>query len=125
LVPPKPERTDEVKVWFDSEFWPTYPRKRAKPQALRAARKHGKTATVRAAIMECLRQRLPSLQEQFRPEGDFRPYPERWLNMTPWVEPVEAECPIVRKGGGDSVANGIEGAMRLLDQGNNYDEREN
>ncbi|MGB7762857.1 MAG: hypothetical protein WBL61_23690 [Bryobacteraceae bacterium] len=93
LIPPKAKAPDAIKVWFDSEFWPTYPRKRAKPQALKAARRHGKTATVREAIMQCLRQRLPALQEQFRPEGDFRPYPERWLNMTPWLEPEEAGAP--------------------------------
>ena len=117
LAPQKPERTDEVKIWFDSEFWPTYPRKRAKPQGLKAARRHGKTAPVRAAIMECLRLRLPALQEQFRADGDYRPYPASWLNQTPWIDPVEAERPMVRKGGGDSVSSGIEGAMRLLDQG--------
>jgi uncharacterized protein YdaU (DUF1376 family) len=93
LTPPKPEHTDEIREWFLAEFWPTYPRKRSKPQALKAARKHAKTAQVREIIMQCLRRRLPVLQEQFRPEGDFRPYPERWLNQTPWVEPEEAERP--------------------------------
>ena len=109
LTPPTFERTVDVKIWFDTEFWPTYPRKRAKPQALKAARRHGKTAPVRAAIMQCLRQRLPSLQEQFRPEGDFRPYPERWLNMTPWLDPEESEQVAGRETAEQRIARMIYG----------------
>ena len=118
LAPPKPERTDETKEWFDRDFWPVYPRKRAKPQALRAARRHGKTATDRAAIMECLKRRLPALQEQFKADGDYRPYPERWLNQQPWLDPVEVGMPAAALkpagGGGGAVTSGIEQAMRLL-----------
>jgi len=86
LASPSRKQADEVKVWFDSEFWPAYPRKKAKPQALSAARKHGKTATDRAAIIECLRRQLPVLQDQLREDGDFRPYPASWLNQTPWLD---------------------------------------
>jgi len=117
LIPTKPDRTDDVKVWFDSEFWPTYPRKTAKPQALKAARRHGKTATDRAAIMECLKRRLPDLQEQLRADGDYRPYPASWLNQQPWNDPVDAERPaaVPRSGGG--VSSAIDEAMRLYGSG--------
>ena len=91
--PSMPKPADEVKVWFDAEFWPAYPRKVARPQGLKAARRHGKTAADRAAIMECLVRRLPALQEQFRPNGDYRPYPSSWLNQTPWLDPPAAERP--------------------------------
>lgn len=115
LIPPKSDRTDEVKAWHDSEFWPIYPRKTAKPQSLKAARRYGKTVADRAAIMECLRRRLPALQEQFKADGDYRPYPASWLNQTPWLDPVEAERPAVAPridGKGSSV---IDEAMRLYD----------
>lgn len=92
LTSPEAERTDLVKVWFDSEFWPVYPRKVSKPAALKAARSHGKTATDRAAIMECLRRRLPAIQAQLRADGDFRPYPASWLNQMPWIDPQEQDC---------------------------------
>ena len=114
LIPPKSERTDEVKVWFDSEFWPTYPRKVSKPQALRAARRHGKTAAVRVAIMECLRLKLPALQEQFRADGDYRPYPASWLNQTPWIDPVGAERP--PGDGPRSNRTAMDEAIKLLDE---------
>lgn len=114
LVPPKPERADEVKVWFESEFWPAYPRKTAKPQALKAARRQGKTATDRTAIMECLRRRLTAIQEQFRADGDYRPYPATWINQRPWDDAVETDRPAVPKmGGGGSSA--IDEAMRLYE----------
>ena len=80
LTPPRAEnRTEEILRWFDLDFWPIYPRKVGKPQALKAARRHAKTATDRAAILECLNRRLPSLQAQFRTDGDFRPYPASGL----------------------------------------------
>ena len=113
LAPPKPERIDEVKVWFDSEFWPTYPRKVAKPQALKAARRHGKTATVRAAIMECLRLKLPALQEQFRADGDYRPYPASWIDQTPWIDPEEAEQPAGRETPEQRIARMIYGQEQV------------
>ena len=88
-----------------------YPRKVGKPQALKAARRHAKTATDRAAILECLKRRLPALQEQFRADGDFRPYPERWLNQTPWLDPEETARPVL-----DHIPNTktIDEAVRML-----------
>jgi hypothetical protein len=115
LVAPKPKPPDEVLAWFDAEFWPVYPRKVGKPQALKAARRHGRTATARAAILECLKRRLPALQEQFRADGDFRPYPATWLNQTPWMDPEEVAQPAARKAfGGDVVSSGIAAAMQIL-----------
>ena len=110
----KPERVDEVKVWFDGEFWPAYPRKVSKPQGLKAARRHGKTAMVRAAIMECLRLKLPALQEQFRADGDYRPYPASWLNQTPWIDPEEAGRP--SGDGPRSNRTAMDEAIKLLDE---------
>jgi uncharacterized protein YdaU (DUF1376 family) len=114
LIPPKPKPADEILKWFDG-FWELYPRKVAKPKALAAARRHGKTYADRTAIMECLKRRLPALQEQFKSDGDYRPYPATWLNQTPWLDPVEADRPpaVPRiDGKGSSV---IDEAMRLYD----------
>lgn len=77
--------SDEVEQWFESEFWPMYPRKVAKPKALKAARKHGETVEARARIMETLRRALPALSREVKPDGDFRPYPASWLNQEPWL----------------------------------------
>ncbi len=109
----KPERVDEVGVWF-SEFWQLYPRKTAKPLALKAARRHAKTAADRKAILECLRRRLPAIQEQFRADGDYRPYPASWLNQRPWDDPVEADRPAESKTAGGG-SNAIDEAMRLYE----------
>jgi hypothetical protein len=120
LSPPRSKPPDEIKVWFDALFWLTYPRRVGKPQALKAARRHGKTAGERAAIMACLERQLPALRGQFRTDGDYRPYPASWLNREPWHDPSdEAETPVNRatrvKDGG------ITEAIRMLndERGNN------
>ncbi|SPF45534.1 hypothetical protein SBA4_3390023 [Candidatus Sulfopaludibacter sp. SbA4] len=115
LIPPKPKPADGVRIWFDAEFWPAYPRKTAKPQALKAARRHGKTAADRAAIVECLKRRLPALQEQFRADGDYRPYPASWLNQTPWLDGTEVGRPAAVPRIGGKGSDVIDEAMRLYD----------
>ena len=110
LTPPEAEKPiDEVSRWFDAEFWRVYPRKVAKPQALKAAQRHAKTATARVAIMECLNRRLPSLQAQFRTDGDFRPYPASWLNQTPWTEPDDTTGPAKQETAEERIARMIYG----------------
>ena len=105
LIPLKPKPTDEVRGWFESQFWPAYPRKVAKPQGLKAARRFGKTAADREAIMECLLRRLPALQGQFKADGDYRPYPASWLCQTHWLDGTEAERPasVPRISGGSNA----------------------
>jgi hypothetical protein len=105
--------TNEFQEWFEG-FWELYPRKVAKPKALAAARRHGKTAADRSAIMECLLRRLPALQAQRKADGDYRPYPASFLNQRPWDDPVEADQPAVPKiGGGGSGA--IDEGLRLFE----------
>jgi hypothetical protein len=119
LSPLRSKPSDEIKEWFDALFWRMYPRRVGKPQALKAARRHGKTAGERAAIMACLEHRLPALREQFRGDGDFRPYPASWLNSEPWSDQSdETEKPAKRATrDGDG---GITEAIRMLndDRGN-------
>ena len=104
LIPPKPTRTDEIKVWFDTMFWPAYPRKVSKPAALRAARKHGKTAAARAVILDYLKRQLPVLQAQLRADGNFIPYPASWLNQTPWIDPQEETQPTFAMAANPTIA---------------------
>jgi hypothetical protein len=108
---PIPERGDEVLDWFNSEFWPLYPRKVAKPKALQAVRRHGKTPERRAEITAGLRSQLAWLATQLRADGDFRPYPATWINTMRWQD-----CPSENSGTAsrDAVSFGIAGAMRLL-----------
>lgn len=115
LIPQEPKPVDEVRLWFDAEFWPAYPRKVGKPQALKAARRHGKTAANRQTIMECLLRRIPDLQAQFRTDGDYRPYPERWLNLTPWMDPEETARPAGNAGSSNGSGSAIERALLMMD----------
>lgn len=107
LAPPKPTNTDDFKVWFDSEFWPLYPRRVGKPQAFKTARRYAKTVTDRMAIMDCLTRRLPALREQFRADGDFRPYPSTWLGQEPWNDPEDVSRPTVKRTGVDTALDKV------------------
>lgn len=115
LTPLKPTRPDEFLAWFDL-FWKLYPRKVGKPQALKAARRHGKAAGERAAIMVCLERRLPALRERLRADGDFRPYPASWLNAQPWDDPEENTATLDRGLKADAVSRGIVEAVRMLNE---------
>lgn len=107
LVPPKTKHVDDVKVWFDGEFWPAYPRKVGKPQALKTARRYAKTVSDRTAITDCLRRRLPALREQFRVDGDFRPYPSTWLAQEPWNDPEDVIQPTAKRTGVDAALDKV------------------
>jgi len=73
----------EIQSWFDSEFWPLYPRRIAKENARSAADKVAKDPEIRKSIIEGLKVCLPLLLES---EEQFRPHPATWLNGRRWED---------------------------------------
>lgn len=74
----------EGEVWWE-EFWNTYPRKVAKPDALRAFAKALERAASFEAIMAGLRRHLPC--EQWKDQTKI-PHPATWLNRDGWNDEV-------------------------------------
>ena len=73
-----------VTEWFDSEFWPFYPKREDKANALKAdVMKYGKTEADRSAIIERLKADLPDLTGR---EIRFIPLPAAWLNKQRWKD---------------------------------------
>lgn len=79
-------KVDEVKEWFDSQFWPMYPKHVGKPAALAKARTKAKTETERAEIMFGLQVHL---QDLLAKESQYRPNPATWLHQERWKDPPE------------------------------------
>ena len=76
---------------FD-EFWKLYPRKTGKQAARRAWKKAVKQKPA-AEIAAALIEQLPALHLKLKPEGDFRPYPSKWLNEGRWDDEVDQPKP--------------------------------
>jgi hypothetical protein len=73
---------------FDATFWPLYPRKVAKPKALKAyvrARRGGATVEM---IMAALGAYV------FSPDPTYRPHPATWLNDAHWQDEPDAAGPM-------------------------------
>lgn len=75
-----------VVTWFDQEFWPEYPRKKAREAALKAAKARAKTAEDRAEIMSGLRAQLPAMQLL---DPQYIPHAATFLNQQRWKDPPE------------------------------------
>lgn len=78
--------SDLVRAWFDTEFWPAYPRKLGKSQALAAARQKGRSEDRRKEIMLGLVRQLPELRAR---ERQFIPYAATWLRQERWEDEPE------------------------------------
>jgi hypothetical protein len=75
--------TDPVEGWFSQEFWPAYPRRDAKADALKAARALLKTPELRAAALRALTLQLPDLTSR---APNFRPLPASWIRGKRWED---------------------------------------
>jgi hypothetical protein len=84
---------DAVRVWYDDEFYPIFPRKKAKPAGLKAARSHLKTIELRTAAIDGLRRQLPEL---LATEPQHRPYPATWINGRRWEDEPDENKPSQR-----------------------------
>lgn len=79
----KPAPADAVRVWFESEFWPLYPQKKAQPPALKAARAHLRTEELRALALQGLNLQLPDLRAR---DPQYVPLPATWINQHRWED---------------------------------------
>jgi uncharacterized protein YdaU (DUF1376 family) len=75
-------------VWFE-EFWTAYPRKVAKPDAMRAFGKALERGATMAQVMAGLRAHLPGWEaRKAAGEGNYIPHPASWLNDDGWTNEV-------------------------------------
>lgn len=82
--PPTP-RAAPVDVSLFENFWSAYPRKVAKPEALKAWIKHKPDAELAAAIVKGLETAKRS-KDWLKDEGQFIPHPATWLNNRRWED---------------------------------------
>jgi hypothetical protein len=106
---------DRITLWFERDFWPLYPRKRAKKPALAAALKvlPGK---IPAEIIAALRAQLPQFHALIA-AGNIKavPHGATWLNENRWTdEPEVITQPVADKNQRrrDEVGMGME----IMDQ---------
>jgi hypothetical protein len=78
--------TDAVRVWFESEFYPIFPRHKAVGQGLKAARAHLKTEALRMSALTALKAQLPEMMER---DPSKRPYPATWINGRCWEDETQ------------------------------------
>jgi hypothetical protein len=71
--------------WFVSCFWPAYPKKEAKADALAAIRKLNPDADLRVEILKGVTRAI--VTEQWRKEGGkYIPYPATFINKRRWED---------------------------------------
>lgn len=79
---PAPSRT-AVDRWFANEFWPLYPRKIGRDDALKWCRKHANSIAARIAIRKGAEVWSIEFRER---EVQYVPYPATWLRRGDWRE---------------------------------------
>lgn len=72
-----------------ADFWAAYPRKVAKPEAMKAWIKIKPDEETAAAIMAGLEQAKKS-RDWLKDDGQFIPHPSTWLNQRRWEDQMEA-----------------------------------
>jgi hypothetical protein len=82
--PPTP-RPAPVDVSLFDKFWSAYPRKVAKPEAMKAWIKHKPDAELLAAILKGLEAAKRS-KDWLKDDGQFIPHPSTWLNQRRWED---------------------------------------
>ncbi len=87
--PSRPETPRPAGAERFDDFWKLYPRKAGRGAAVRAWKSALKKADP-DAILEALREQLPSIAMQLRTDGDFRPHPATWLNGERWTDDAAA-----------------------------------
>jgi hypothetical protein len=72
----------EIRQWFESEFWPVYPRHEGKQPALRAATAKATTPEIRAMYLARLKAQLPAYLERKAQSGQrVIPMAATWFNQ--------------------------------------------
>ena len=79
---PKAKTEAEIKTWFEQEFWPAWPLKRGKEEALKAALAMVKPE-MREVVMAGLRSQVPEMVEKIR-NGEPVKWAQGWINGKRW-----------------------------------------
>lgn len=86
--PRSPSESESVDDGF-ANFWEQYPKKAAKPDALRAWRKLKPSGQLLADLMAGLA--IQKVSDQWRKNGgEFIPHPATWLNKRRWEDEIQA-----------------------------------
>lgn len=80
---------EEAQARFDM-FWKQYPRKQAKPAALRAWKKIRLTPMLFSKILDSL-ERYKKTEGWLKNKGQFIPMPATWLNQERYNDEIEVE----------------------------------
>ena len=78
--------------WFESKFWPAYPRKVAKASAAKAFAKINPDDALLERMFAALAVHVASEQWR-RDDGRFIPHPATWLNQRRWEDDAEPAAP--------------------------------
>ncbi len=82
-----------------AEFWAAYPRKVAKPDAIKVWHKLRPDQSLRAAILSAL-EKQKRWDDWTKDDGRFIPYPASWLNAEGWNNQLPTPEPAARNGSG-------------------------
>ena len=97
---PKPLRKEidpETRRWFDTHFWPIYPRHEAKLPALKAAGEKASTPERRAFYVERLNAQLPEYKRRKAESGQkVIPLGATWFNQDRFEDELPLQEPITR-----------------------------
>lgn len=88
LIPDNPAGSPSASKSADdgfSNFWKLYPKKVAKPKALKAWKKLQPTSALQDAMIMALRSQMSSAEWQ-KDGGQFIPHPATWLNAHRWED---------------------------------------
>ena len=90
---PKPGKTlghrPGDRDWFESKFWPAYPRKVAKASAAKAFAKINPDDALLTRMLAALAVHVSSEQWR-RDDGRYIPHPATWLNQRRWEDEAES-----------------------------------
>ena len=110
--PPKPKRKSlrdaidpATRLWFESEFWPIYPRREARSTALAAAAQKATNPARRVFYLERLKAQLPEYDRRKAESGQrVIPLGATWFNQDRAEDelPLQAPAPIARRATIDS-----------------------
>lgn len=87
---PRTKKQEPVDLGLFDKFWKAYPRKVAKPEAMKAFVRIKPDDELMDKIMSAL-ERAKGSRDWQKDDGQFIPYPSTWLNQARWEDELEVE----------------------------------
>jgi hypothetical protein len=89
----------DVRTWFETEFWPMYPRREGKQPALKSASAKATTPEKRAFYVDRLKAQLPSYLQRKSESGQRTiPMAATWFNQDRAEDELELPRPSDNRG---------------------------